>query len=264
MARHDRVIPPGGEGKVTLEVNTDNLKGKTTKGIVIVSNDPVWPELRLLLSARVKTILHVTPEEHALVHIHQGEPWSREFMIVSTDKTPFRIKGVKSSSRFFSVTHSPIEKTGNEGGGYRLKLTASPDIPLGKVYETLKIQTDLPGTSPVQLTLFGKIEGNIAYFPDRLTFYSQPNISEGQVSNNVHFIQSNGSDLKLEEVRTNNKDIVWGIVPLEEGRSCVLALVWKGKDIEKPVSGHVFISTNDKKMPEIKIPYRVIPSRKNN
>ena len=39
MARYDRVIPPGKEGKVELEVKTENLRGEITKGIMITTNN---------------------------------------------------------------------------------------------------------------------------------------------------------------------------------------------------------------------------------
>ncbi|MBN1830240.1 MAG: hypothetical protein JW884_14000 [Deltaproteobacteria bacterium] len=40
MARFDGSIPPGGEGKITLTVNTKGYKGKTTFVADVHTNDP--------------------------------------------------------------------------------------------------------------------------------------------------------------------------------------------------------------------------------
>ena len=47
MAQFDRVIPPGGEGKVTLKVDTKGYEGNVRKSARIYSNDP---------SSRIQTI----------------------------------------------------------------------------------------------------------------------------------------------------------------------------------------------------------------
>ena len=54
MPYFDRVIPPGQEGKVVLEMSTKNLKGKVSRGVRVVSNDPEESNLILRLKADVK------------------------------------------------------------------------------------------------------------------------------------------------------------------------------------------------------------------
>ncbi len=229
-------------------------------GVMVISNDPVWPELRLLLSARVKTILSVIPEENLLIHIQRGETWIQELKIISNDGKFFEIKGIESSSKFFTTTYKPINQGKNESPGYELKIKVAPNIPLGRVEDIITIETDVPNASNLKLFLFGKIEGNISYYPDELVFYSHKKVNNGQASNTVHFIQSSGKPLRLEQVNTNNKNIIWGIIPVEQNKSCVLALVWKGKNIDKQINGDLVIVTNDEGMPKISIPYRVIPT----
>ncbi len=40
MPRFDRAIPPGGEGKITLQVKTAGYQGKISRGAKVYSNDP--------------------------------------------------------------------------------------------------------------------------------------------------------------------------------------------------------------------------------
>jgi hypothetical protein len=48
----DKVIAPGKEGKVTLEIkNTENYKGEVTKNATVTTNDPEHPTITLVLRA---------------------------------------------------------------------------------------------------------------------------------------------------------------------------------------------------------------------
>jgi hypothetical protein len=49
------VIPPGGEGNITLTFNTNGYAGKTmTKTTLVKTNDPENPDLTLVISGQVK------------------------------------------------------------------------------------------------------------------------------------------------------------------------------------------------------------------
>jgi hypothetical protein len=48
----DKVIEPGKEGKITLEIkNTEHYKGEVTKNATVTTNDPEHPSFQLILRA---------------------------------------------------------------------------------------------------------------------------------------------------------------------------------------------------------------------
>ena len=61
MAHFDRAIPPGGEGKITLKVNTKGYEGKFRKSARAYSNDPRRPLESIRIEAFVKTPIHLSP-----------------------------------------------------------------------------------------------------------------------------------------------------------------------------------------------------------
>jgi hypothetical protein len=243
-----------------LEVKTAQLKGETTKSVQVVSNDPDLPQLRLRLKFTVKTILRILPKERVFINIKKGDAWAQEFKVTSTEGKPFRITGVKSSSRYLLADFKAIETKPGEQTAYSVKVKASPDIPAGKLTATVEIKTDLLEGHAETIRLFGKIEGPIRYYPERIGFNPNPRIAGGQVSRTVHLYKSEGKGLEIRNVETNHKDIIWKIVPVEEGKSYVLVLIWKGKDSQHQVKGELIVSTNNNDMPIIKIPYMVFPA----
>ena len=49
MASFDKAIPPGGEGTITLKLNSKACSGETKKSILVTCNDPQKPYFILIL-----------------------------------------------------------------------------------------------------------------------------------------------------------------------------------------------------------------------
>lgn len=60
MAQFDRAIPPGGEGKITLRVNTSGYEGNVRKTARVHSNDPSKQVETIALSAYVKVPIQLS------------------------------------------------------------------------------------------------------------------------------------------------------------------------------------------------------------
>ena len=61
MSRFDRVIPPGGEGKVTLNVDLKGFQGKVWKDATIISNDLRQPSFQIMLQGKVRPHIELRP-----------------------------------------------------------------------------------------------------------------------------------------------------------------------------------------------------------
>ena len=224
-----------------------------------MSNDPGWPAMNLQLTFTVKTMLQISPKSRIFIPIKRGEPWAQEFTVTSSEGKPFSIISIKSSSRSLSANFKPVEGKPDERMTYIVEVTASLDIPVGRFAETVEIKTDLSKRFTETIWIFGKVVGPISYYPEQISLRPNRRINEGQVSRTIHLIESEGQGFKIEGVMTNHKDIIFKIVPVEEGRSYVLVLIWTGRECTKQINGEVIISTNDNDMPRITIPYRVLP-----
>lgn len=61
MARYDRVIPPGGEGGITLQVKTKGYQGSMRKGAKVYSNDPKRRLEEVMVNVFVKVPISINP-----------------------------------------------------------------------------------------------------------------------------------------------------------------------------------------------------------
>ena len=61
MASFDRIIPPGGKGKITLSVNTKGYYGNIRKSATVYTNDPKTARFTLRIRAFVRVPISVKP-----------------------------------------------------------------------------------------------------------------------------------------------------------------------------------------------------------
>ena len=63
MASHDEAIPPGGEGKITLSINTKGYQGEHSWETSVNTNDPVMDFFHLSLKAFIIVPVHVSSRQ---------------------------------------------------------------------------------------------------------------------------------------------------------------------------------------------------------
>ena len=130
----DKVIKPGGEGKVTLTVDTKNFSGPISKTALLMTDDPSMPQMTLFLSAIVKPFVEALPYGFFRITALSGEPASSEVVLVS-DEPEFKPTKVETPNSFLKATLSPVpekelikDKNPNQ---WKVVLTAAPDAPEG-------------------------------------------------------------------------------------------------------------------------------------
>ena len=91
MASFDRNIPPGGEGKITLTVNTKGYQGNIHKTAVVYTNDPKMARFRLGVRAFVHVPISVSPP-YVILRGNADREISRSVKIVAGLEKPLVIE----------------------------------------------------------------------------------------------------------------------------------------------------------------------------
>ena len=151
MASYDRSIPPGGEGKITLKLNTTGYEGKVRKAARVYTNDPKTPQEILVIDALVKTPIMVSDKMVFL----QGT--TQETIIKSID-----IKGELSKPLKLEPVDYTLDKKVKfnieevtKGKHYRVTFTSIPNV--GNYYQgLLKLRTSYPEKPELVIHVRGK------------------------------------------------------------------------------------------------------------
>ncbi len=142
MASYDRSIPPGGEGKITLRLNTTGYEGKIRKAARVYTNDPKTPQEFLVMDALVKTPIMVSDKVVFLLGTTQetisksidikgelNKPLKLEPVDYTLDKkVKFNIEEVTKGKQY-RVTFTSIPNVGNYCQGLLRLKTSYPEKP---------------------------------------------------------------------------------------------------------------------------------------
>lgn len=96
MARFDRAIPPGGEGTITLEVNTKDKQGTIHQTARVFTNDPKTSELTIGMKGNVWAPIHLHPKYAKLTGV-LGEKTKTTIRLKSEKQEPLTLKLVSVS-----------------------------------------------------------------------------------------------------------------------------------------------------------------------
>ena len=160
MARFDREIPPGGEGKITLKVDLKGYQGTVTKSATVVSNDPQNSRTVLVVKATVKNVIEVRPAGTVSFRGMADQQTEKAIDIIGASEL-FHITSVESN---LEEKIAYRLETVEEGKQYRLKV--SNRLQQGRYSGFIKLHTDLVQKSDVVIRVSGLIEGEISVNPN--------------------------------------------------------------------------------------------------
>lgn len=163
----EREVPPGGEARVAVSLDTARLAGRTTKTVNVYTNDPDAPVVGLSLAGQVVADLVLTPELLYLGHIRRGESTRREVVITSgRPGDRYVVERVEPTSPH---VHARLEPR-TDGTGQRLVVELDSDLALGHFDEQLRLHTTSPRDPVLVLPVFGSVEGDVLVLPPQVTF----------------------------------------------------------------------------------------------
>jgi hypothetical protein len=151
VASYDRSIPPGGEGKITLKLNTTGYEGKVRKAARVYTNDPKTPQEILVIDALVKTPIMVSDKMVFLQGTTQ-ETISKSIDIKGELNKPLKLEPVDYT--LDKKVKFNIEEV-TKGKHYRVTFTSIPNV--GNYYQgLLKLRTSYPEKPELVIHVRGK------------------------------------------------------------------------------------------------------------
>ena len=107
MTEFDKVIRPGGVGKVTASIHTINLKGDVTKSVTVTTNDPANKSFVLQIKAKVLVPIDVQPSEMVAFDGKAGTLQPSSVTVVATGGELFDIIAAETNDTHYKVTVAP-------------------------------------------------------------------------------------------------------------------------------------------------------------
>jgi uncharacterized protein DUF1573 len=253
-----RDVPPGGEGRVTVTLDTARMVGAKTKTVTVYTNDPAAGTTGLTLHGSVLADFVIIPDALYLGRLHRGEPSRHEAVITSgRPGTSYEVLSVEQPN---PAIHARLEPRA-DGPGQRLVVELDRDMPLGRISEQLTLRTSSPHTPVVTVPVFGSVEGDVAVLPPQVTFGVA---QAGETPERELLIRNRGTrPLTVTRVAVRPPQVSYQLREVEEGVEYRLTLrLGTGAGAGKPagkVEGAVEIFTDHPDERHIVVPlYAVV------
>jgi hypothetical protein len=200
-ARLPKAVLPGSEGRITLELATDQVRGEISAGAVIHTNDPDRPLITYALNGTVEWPIDIRPLPVAFLSAFEGETKATVLTLINNESEPLQITGLVPESDRFRVSFEPV-RAGRE---YRLVVATNPGAAPGLYQESLEVLTDRQGSDPIVVPVNLMIKAGLHTDPERLDFgsVSQSRLQQdpalpGLLTQSVFVTASNGDAFEID------------------------------------------------------------------
>jgi len=195
VAKFDKVIPPGQEGKIELEVDGAKVAGAFKKSASIHSNDPNNPVMTITLEGDEKAYIEVAPSDRVYLQGRYGETVEKQVVLKSNEEgLNFKVTGMESNIDD-KITYKV--EPGPDAGQYTVDIYKNPKLPNLNTYGSLTVHTNSEKSPEKILQVQVVTKGAITVQPSTINFgevlFGEPNGAAAQpVRRDITVIKSEG------------------------------------------------------------------------
>jgi len=255
-------LEPGESGIIGVSFNSGARQGRNEKTIAVHSNDTARPLVQLKIHGDIKKLVEITPSHVvSLGTITLGEVAEGTFEVIPLVDDRMSIKKLGYNDKLLSVSYEEITKeTG--AAGYLFKVKLKQGLPIGRVYETITLETDLARKKAIEVKVTANVMGKIRSYPPRLTFSG---VRPGQAERREFTLKrTDGKLLEVQKILADREEVVAEVVGGPAG-SVVLINVSANFVSSDPklarMMGTIKVYTNDPDQPVVDVLYSVYFAR---
>lgn len=257
VAKFDKVISPGGEGKIDLVLDGSRVHGEFSKTATVTTNDPEHPQLTLTIAGKEIPFLNVVPDGTIYLHGRYDEPVEKQLTITSNEKnSDLKIEKV-SSNIDDKITYDV--KPGANKGEYLLNVKKRTDVPPSSAYGNITIKTNSEKSPETILQVHVMVKGSISVTPQTLNYgmvqFGAKGANGDPVTKSVMVLKTDGT-FQLKDPIVDNKNFTVKISPVEPGKQYKVEITFvppsKTSSTQREV-GELVIATDDPREPEVKV-----------
>lgn len=242
-------IPPGGEGTIAVDLNTQGRAGALQKSITVLTDDPVNPEFKLTVNTQVEIAFSLSQPSLNFGQVKAGQPAIFYVSLIGTDRFKHQITAISSTHKIIDVE---LNQAGFENDlDKKLKITLRRDIPVGRAYDRVILDTDHPQVPKLSLAVTGEIIGDILAESNFISFgVFNPAVENAR---RIRLTASGQTTFKILKVKPPVEGLVAKVNTLTAGKQYEILLIAPPGFSAPVIRGELVIETDHQKQPEIKI-----------
>ncbi|GAB60857.1 MAG: DUF1573 domain-containing protein [Candidatus Jettenia sp.] len=232
------------EGEVEIKFNPGHYVGKTTKSVVVNSNDPENPQYKLTITGEIIEEVIVNQKLVNFGIIKKGDTCTRSFEVKTIPELKTEIKKVESPNPYITITQNKINDN-----HYSYQVVMNKYDYIGRFTGIIFIYTNSSKQERIDIPFFGEIVGDVTFYPDVLSFGY---IQKGQDVKKTVIVNFMNKNVKIEKIEIDPDMVNYQISELSNSKKIDVKLS-KDSAVGK-ITGNLRIYTNSSIQPVITIP----------
>ncbi len=257
VAKFDKIIAPGGEGKIELVLDGQRVHGEFAKTATVRTNDPDHPELTLTIAGTKIPFLNMQPEGTVYLHGRYDEPVEKVVTLSSNEKD-FDLKIEEVTSNIDDKITYKVTPGSNKGE-YVLSIQRKMDVPPTSAYGAVTIKTNSKEAPEAILQVHVLVKGSISVTPQTLNYgavkFGAKGASGEPVTKTVMVLKTDGT-FEIKDTVIDNKNFKVTVEPVEPGKQYKVDVTFmpptKTSSSQREV-GELIINTSDPREPALKV-----------
>ena len=245
------MIPPGGEGKIKAKLRTAGRSGRVKKSILVTSNDPKNPRLRLTLEGEVLVDVRAEPRHLNLGQIAKGAESEVDLALIVTEPEKVEIDQVSIEDERFEIRGTGSPTAGRSE--YEVKFAGSDEI--GRVATYVVVKYSGSDVDEVKVPIRANVVGDLHY--TRSMYFNKR--EDGFPERTATFSSRSGKKVVIKKVEDPAGKLE---VELSRGRDPKQAVITaRIKDDDerypRPERHELKVHTNDPDQPVVELRYTI-------
>lgn len=258
VADFDHTIAPGTTGKIRAEVDTSAFSGPIAKAILVFSNDPMSPQLNLVIKGDVRSFVEVLPRALILFkNLLSGEAATEKVTLVSGDGSDFAVTGSDAGGGPYKITYRALPEAERiaerKGPQWEVAITVPADAPEGMLNHRIIVKTTAAKAAEVPINVTGAVRPVVQVIPTLANLGRVK--SDAPVGSNVLLVNNRqGTQLEITEAVVDNPSFKVEVIPLQPGQRFQIAITLQVGAAKGAQKGTLRISTNDPLRKVLEVP----------
>ena len=249
---YPRMLQPGEKGEFPFSVKTARLRGKFTKSVTIVTDDPANATLRLMLKGECKAHIEVDPNQAYFARVVDQKPQERRLKIVNKTDKPLTLKLREIPNSKFKYELTELVA----GQEFELIVRLEPPFKEGHLHERLYIDTNSEKQKVLEIWARATVPPRIEVDP-RNVRYTPPTKEDRPFTTSFKVSNHGDRPLKILDVVSSHPDIKTTLVERTPGKLFLVRLeIPPGAEV--PSTGtRITVKTDDPEMGDLQVPVTV-------
>lgn len=155
------------EAYIEIKMDTEKFMRRKDSNVVVTFDAPTFAEVRIPITAYIRTDVVITPGGAKFGSISKGESSVKTLDIAYAGRADWVIKEVKSPREYIAAEVAEVSRDKNARlANYKLKVTLSEDAPAGAIREELTLITDDANSPQVPVLVEARVESEFTVTPD--------------------------------------------------------------------------------------------------